>query len=803
MKVVLTEKPSVARDIASHLAARSRREGFFEGNGYQVTWALGHLVTLKEPDDYDPALKKWSLERLPFVPDRFELKLIDDKRCRQQFAVIKKLFRDATELICATDAGREGELIFRYILELTRCRSKPIQRLWLSSLTPEAIRNAFGNLRPSADYDNLYFAAKCRSEADWIVGLNATRNLTVRFGGRGILWTAGRVQTPVLAMIVGRDDEIRAFRPQSFWELLTRYRDTEFRFAGGRFWKEEDAQHLLQQVTGFDFYIHKVETKPEKSLPPQLYDLTDLQRDMNRRFAIPAAETLRAAQSLYESKLITYPRTDSRYLGSDMKREVPGILRKLAAIRPTEIGRLNLQALRFDHRIINDKKISDHHAIIPTGTPPGNLSPRQQQVFDAVVTRMIAAFYPPCLKEVTRVEGQANNVPFVAKGTRVTSPGWTELYPRKVVDQGKGDKQPLPEFRVGQHGPHEPSVRHGETQPPQHFTENSLLGALETAGKLVDEEQLKDALKEKGLGTPATRAPIIETLLKRNYIQRAQKTLTATDQGRYLVALVQQRDLKSPELTGEWEARLKKIETGHADPEQFMTGIVDYARDIIRTSDVSQIDESTLGPCPSCGRPVIQGKRGFGCSGWRDGCRFVLWRTYKDHELHINQIRRILQHRILLPPLQLVCNERGEQRRVVLYLSDSGQLMEVPEPESQERRPRPKARGGRKQTSRSTARTREPAAKRNTAGLGSCPICGAEVVEQQKSYSCSQWKQGCKFVIWKTMASKRIGRRTAQMLLRSKRTSVLKGFRSKQGKTFDARLKLEDGQVRFDFPSSA
>ena len=260
MKVVLTEKPSVARDIASHLAARSRRDGFFEGSGYQVTWALGHLVTLKEPNDYDPALKKWSLERLPFVPDRFELKLIDDKRCRQQFAVIKKLFRGATDLICATDAGREGELIFRYILELTKCRGKPIQRLWLSSLTPEAIRNAFRNLRPSADYDRLYFAAKCRSQADWIVGLNATRNLTVRFGGGGILWTAGRVQTPVLAMIVGRDDEIRAFRPQSFWELLTRYRDTEFRFAGGRFGKQEDAQSLLQQVTGFDFYIDKVET---------------------------------------------------------------------------------------------------------------------------------------------------------------------------------------------------------------------------------------------------------------------------------------------------------------------------------------------------------------------------------------------------------------------------------------------------------------------------------------------------------------------------------------------------------------
>ena len=446
MKVVLAEKPSVARDLASFLKATSRRDGYFEGSGYQVTWALGHLVELKEPADYDPALKKWSLDTLPFVPNEFELKLRGDKRARQQFAVVKRLFRAAEGLICATDAGREGELIFRYILTLTGCTRKPAQRLWLSSLTPQAIRTAFRSLRPLADYDNLYAAAKCRSEADWIVGLNATRNYTVRYGSAGILWSLGRVQTPVLAMIVRRDDEIRTFKPQPFWELMTNYRKVCFRYAGDRFDKQEDAQALLDRVSNHALVIQKVESKPEKSLPPQLYDLTELQRDMNRRFGISAADTLQSAQSLYEAKLITYPRTDSRYLSTDMKKEVPGILRQLQSLKPNEVGKLDLQALPFSGRIVNNQKVTDHHAIIPTGAAPGILRDREQKVYEAIVVRLIAAFYPPCLKEVTTVDGVANDVPFRARGVRVVSPGWTELYPRKSAEQEGEDEQPLPDF---------------------------------------------------------------------------------------------------------------------------------------------------------------------------------------------------------------------------------------------------------------------------------------------------------------------------------------------------------------------
>jgi DNA topoisomerase-3 len=353
---------------------------------------LGHLVGLKEPGDYDLALKTWSLDTLPFVPKEFELKLREDKRAVQQFAVVQRLFHTADELICATDADREGELIFRYILTLTGCTHKPAQRLWLSSLTPQAIRAAFRSIRPLAHYDNLYAAAKCRSEADWVVGLNATRNYTVRFGSAGILWTLGRVQTPVLAMIVRRDDEIRTFNPQSFWELMTQYRQTCFRYSGDRFDKQAEAQSLLDRVRNHAMVIQQVDRKPERSLPPQLYDLTELQRDMNRRFGMSAASTLQSAQSLYERKLITYPRTDSRYLSTDLQKEVPGILRQLQSVKPKEIGRLDLDALSFTGRIVNNQKVTDHHAIIPTGAQPAKLSGQDQKVYEAIVVRFVAAF---------------------------------------------------------------------------------------------------------------------------------------------------------------------------------------------------------------------------------------------------------------------------------------------------------------------------------------------------------------------------------------------------------------------------
>ena len=772
-----------------------RREGYFEGRGYQVTWALGHLATLKEPQDYDAALKKWSLESLPIVPERFGVKLIEEGGSRKQFGVIRRLFRDADELICATDAGREGELIFRYILELAGCVGKPSKRLWLSSLTESAIRDAFARLRPLADYDALYDAARCRSEADWLIGLNATRFHTVKHRASGILWSVGRVQTPVLALIVRRDDEIRTFRSEPFWELTTHYRKVLFKFAGDRFAQEEDAQVLLSKVAGHPFVIKGVDRKAERLSPPLLHDLTDLQREMNRRFGMSADATLKSAQSLYESKLITYPRTDSRHLTRDMKGKLPGILEQLRAYKPSEIGRLDLANLPFSGRIIDDVKVSDHHAIIPTGKKVATPSPAHQRVYDAIVVRLIAAFYPACVKEATTVDGASEGVPFRARGVRVVDPGWTILESHK--DEKKDDAQDLPDFRPGESGPHAPAVRRGETTPPKPYTEGTLLGAMETAGKLVDDEALKEALKERGLGTPATRASIIETLLTRGYISREGKTLAATDAGRYLIAIVRDRGLKSAELTGDWEARLRAIERGQLDPETFMAEIGRYTADVVRAVD-PPIDPTRLGDCPRCGRPVVEGKKGFGCSGWKEGCPFVVWRECGGQILTDDQIRQLLQRRILPKP--------GAPTEVILQLLDNGLVSEIPVPTGPSRKQsgkisRPAAGGGKRWGGRraSTAPPAEAAPNTVAIAYGACPLCKSPVVEGAKSYGCSGWRDGCKFAIWKTIAGKKITPKTAQALLSKGRSQPLKGFASKSGETFDARLKLEGGEVRFDF----
>lgn len=796
MKVVIAEKPSVARDIASFLRATSRHDGYFEGGGYRVTWAFGHLAELKMPEDYHPEWKAWSLVDLPIIPPTFEVKLTGDRRASQQFAVIKRLFHSASELICATDAGREGELIFRYILALAGCERRPFRRLWLSSLTPAAIREAFSRLRPHTDYENLYAAARCRSESDWIVGLNATRCLTLVHRQQGLLWSAGRVQTPVLAMIVRRDDEIRTFLAEPFWELLTRYRQTLFQYTGERCAKEAEALQLLQRVQGHELVIQREQRKQENSQPPQLYDLTELQRDMNRRYGFSADATLQAAQLLYEGKLITYPRTDSRYLSDDLKRTIPDTLRELEPLKPEAIGRLNLKSLTFSGRIINNSKVTDHHAIIPTGSSPGELKSREEKVYDAVLMRLIAVFYPPCVKEVTTVDALSNRVSFRARGVRIVSPGWTVLDPRtKTDEQAEQDEtsQRLPAFRSGERGPHEPFIKRGETSPPKPFTENTLLGAMETAGKLVDDEQLKEALKQRGLGTPATRAAIIETLLKRGYIVRDQKTLAATDLGRFLTAVIHDERLKSPELTGEWEAQLRQIEAGRLDPKQFMAAIADYIREIVRSVQTPSVDQGKIGECPRCGRTVIEGKRDFGCSGWREGCSFILRREYKSHTLTTAEVRELVQRRVLLTPVGL-----SDNGGVILALTDWGAVVEIcpPTPPSTSTES-----GKRRRTAGPRGKSPKPQEFTAETALGSCPLCGSDVVEQKQSYRCGNWRAGCPVTIWKAVAGKRLSPRMAKTLLEKGRTSLLKGFKSKAGKAFSARLRLVDGQVQLDFES--
>jgi len=805
VKVVLAEKPSVARDLARFLGAQGRRDGYLEGNGYQVTWAYGHLVTLKEPQDYDPALKRWRLETLPFIPPEFGLKVIDTKLARKQFKIVKGLFRAASEIICATDAGREGELIFRYIQHLSGCTRKPWKRLWLSSLTDRAIREAMENIRDGAAFDTLFAAARCRSEADWIVGLNSTRNFTVRYGGAGTLWSVGRVQTPVLAMIVRRDDEIRRFKPEKFWELLTRYRGAAFKYAGKRFSDSDKASGMLAEVEGRPFTVTAIVAKEQTVPPPLLYDLTALQRDMNWRFGLSAAATLKVAQQLYEAKVTTYPRTDSRFLPSDMRSEIPRILSQLTPLKPEAVRALDLERLRYSARIINDKKVSDHHAIIPTGKLPTGLTGAAAKVFDAVATQFIAAFHPYCKKLNTTVEGVSNQVPFRARGVQVLVPGWTALHPKKKSTTGaKEEEQELPAFTEGETGPHEPLVREGVTKPPPHYTDSSLLAAMETCGKTVEDEELREALKEKGLGTPATRAQTIETLLNRKYLARSGKRLEATDAGRCLIALITDEGLKSPELTGEWEGKLKQLEAGTLAPEQFIEGIATYTRGIIRSSATPPpVDEARLGDCPLCKGEVIEGKRGVGCSGWRDGCPFVLLKQHKSVLFTTAQFRELLQLGRLAAPVALV--DGAGVRQVLLLLEPDGELREIALPKS--------GRGGRSARStldRNSGRGRRPSRAPQYLGspqsppstgdaFGKCPACGKPVMETPKAFGCSDWRNGCKFAVWKWTSGKRISADTARTLISRGSTATLKGFKSKAGKPFQARLKIENGAVKLDF----
>jgi len=710
MNVVVAEKPSVARDLAKVLGASQRRDGFLEGNGWKITWALGHLATLKTPDEYDPSLKRWSLESLPFVPDRFELKPVDEGGGRKvQLDRVAELCREAEELVCATDAGREGELIFRYILEYAGCPERPHKRLWLSSLTEQAIKQGFDKLKEGADYENLHDAARSRSEADWIVGLNATRAYTVRYGGGSVLWSLGRVQTPVLALIAERDDEIRVFDARPFWELRTKYRKALFKYTGDRFREKEPAQELLDKVTGEDLVIERVDKKQESLPPPLLYDLTQLQRDMNLRHGLSAARTLAVAQELYEKKVLTYPRTDSRHLSLDMVDQVRNTLAGLRKWNPDALALLaeyvgaGAEGERGPRskpkRVFDDGKVTDHHAIIPTGRIE-TFSGDHKAVFEAVATRLVQVFLGPRLQDVTTAHAKVLQVPFRARGVVVTDPGWSELEPKeaskakprgkkKKADDGDDDKQELPPFEQGEQGPHEPVLHEGKTKAPRPYTENTLLAAMETCGKLVDDEQLREAMKGRGIGTPATRASIVETLLSRGYIRRDKKALRVTDLGRYLIAIIADPVLKSPELTGDWEQKLGEIERGKRERETFMQDIAAMIRSLIDEGLSPVLHRDGFGACPLCGAPVIEGREAYGCSKWKDGCGYRLSKQYRGLALTRQLARELISRGVILRPLEI----EGERR--ILCRTAKGEPIDLAPPSrdaQQRRKPRPKPR---------------------------------------------------------------------------------------------------------------
>lgn len=775
MKVVLAEKPSVARDIAKYLGATSQGKGFLRNDEWTVTWAFGHMVELQEPEEYNPKWKSWRLSNLPIIPQDFKLRTRKDGSAHEQLMTIKALFEEADEIVCATDAGREGELIFRYILTWAQCESKPCKRLWISSLTESAIEKGFSKLAPSESYDRLYQAAKCRSEADWIVGLNATRFFTVEYGQRNLLLSLGRVQTPILAMIVNRDLEIDFFKPKDFWEVHTLCCGAKLKHTDGKFEDKTKAETIIEKVSGQPLVVQSISQKNEKSNPPQLYDLTSLQQDMNKRFGFTADQTLKLAQTLYESKHLTYPRTDSRYLSSDIEPTIQPLLEALRRIKPDEIAGLDLGQLKFTKRIVDDKKVSDHHAIIPTEVLGDRLSGDERKLYDAVVTRLIAVFYPPCIKAVTVVEAVAAEELFRARGKVLVDAGWQALYakdtPDKTEESDDEGTQDLPEFVEGESHPHEPALPQFKTSAPKRFNEATLLQLMETAGKIVDDEDLKEALKDKGVGTPATRASIIEVLIQRQYVERKGKSLLSTESGRGLISLIQDERLKSPELTGDWEFRLKQVERGEYDPAQFMSEVADYTREILQCTADKTIDLANLGPCPICNAPVMKGRTAYGCSDWKQGCKFVLAAEVWGLTLSPQLAREILTHKRSLTPHPITVKK--QKLFATLRLDKKGKLHhDIAEVEKKE------------------------AAQ---DALGTCPTCGGDIVVGAKAYGCSNWRNGCKFVIWKTIAQREIPTEVAQQLLDAGTTEMLSGFKSKAGKDFEAKLKVVAGEVKFDF----
>ena len=586
MIVCIAEKPSVARDIAKVLGANTTHEGYMEGNGYQVTWTFGHLCTLKEPHDYTDQWKAWALSRLPMIPPRFGIKLIADKGVEKQFKVIESLFQKADEIVNCGDAGQEGELIQRWVMQKAAVRC-PVKRLWISSLTEESIKEGFKTLKDQAEYQSLYEAGLSRAIGDWLLGMNATRLYTLKYGQNRQVLSIGRVQTPTLALIVNRYHEITNFKPEAYWVLSTVYRDTTFTATKGKYGSVEDGQKDLQSVEGKEFTVTDISTKKGTEAPPRLYDLTSLQVECNKHYGFSVEQTLQTIQSLYEKKYTTYPRVDTTYLSDDIYPKCPDILAKLTNYAQyTEP--LAGKKLPKSKKVFDNSKVTDHHAIIPTGVVPTGLSFAEEKVYDEVCRHFIAVFYPDCQFATTTVLGKVEEVEFKTSGKQILVPGWREVIkPVKQEEEKKegqeDEEKTLPIFEKGEHGPHKPQLAEKWTTPPKPYTEATLLRAMETAGKLVDDESLREVMKENGIGRPSTRAAIIETLFKRNYIRKVRKSLEPTPTGIELIGLIHEELLKSAELTGIWEKKLREIEQHKYEARQFLDELKQMVTEIVTT----------------------------------------------------------------------------------------------------------------------------------------------------------------------------------------------------------------------------
>ena len=684
MIVCIAEKPSVAKDIARILGATSAHNGYMEGNGYQVTWTFGHLCTLKEPNDYTDLWKHWSLSALPMIPPRFGIKLIDDDGIKRQFAVIEKLMQSADSIVNCGDAGQEGELIQRWVMQKAGAKC-PVKRLWISSMTDEAIREGFSQLKDQSEYQPLYIAGLSRAIGDWLLGMNATRLYTLKYGQNRQVLSIGRVQTPTLALIVNRQKEIDSFEPEPYWVLATVYRDTTFTATKGKFTTKEEGEAAFSTIADKPFTVTAVQKKNGTEAPPRLFDLTSLQVECNRKFSYSAETTLKIIQGLYESKLTTYPRVDTQYLSDDIYPKCPSILSGISKQYGPLMQPLMGKKLTKSKRVFDTSKVTDHHAIIPTGVPATSLTDLERNVYDLIARRFIAVFYPDCKFSTTTVLGNVEDIEFKVNGKEILSPGWRAVYAQPTSqtatptanatsdddDHNKGDEErTLPTFVKGESGPHMPTLSEKWTTPPKYYTEATLLRAMETAGKFVEDETLRAALKENGIGRPSSRAGIIETLFKRHYIRRERKNLVATATGIELIDIIHEELLKSCELTGIWEKRLRDIEHKKDDAADFINGlkqqVTEIVNDVLRDNtnrrvtiltdedlkkkkkttkkktttakadnkkadapqptppDSTSADDSIIGTtCPVCGKgTIIKGKTAYGCSNWRNGCTY-------------------------------------------------------------------------------------------------------------------------------------------------------------------------------------
>ena len=744
MKVCIAEKPSVAREIASVLGANTKHDGYYEGNGYAVTYTFGHLCTLKEPNDYKPHWKSWDLNNLPMLPEKFETKVVENSGIQKQFKIVKSLFDKAEVVINCGDAGQEGELIQRWVMNEANYKGE-VQRLWISSLTTEAIKEGFENLKPSENYDNLFYAGFSRAIGDWLLGMNATRLYTVKHGGYKQVLSIGRVQTPTLAMVVDRFKEIENFKPQPYWELQTLYRETLFSYEEGRFLNKEDGQLLANKVKESDFEIVSVDKKNGNEFAPKLFDLTGLQVYCNTKFGFSADETLKIAQSLYEQKVVTYPRVDTTFLPSDIYPKVPGILQKLSNYSTLTQPILE-KKIKKSPKVFNDKKVTDHHAIIPTGIEI-NLPYNQQQVYDIIVKRFIAVFYDDCLVANTTVVGKAADVLFKTTGKEILKKGFRVVFEDPNAKEKEADI--LPSFVVGERGPHEPSFLEKETKPPNQFTEATLLRAMETAGKQVDDEDLRELMKENGIGRPSTRANIIETLFKRQYIFRNKKQVLPTPTGIQLIETIQNELIKSAELTGSWEKQLKDIEKGTYTAGAFIKNmksmveaLVTEVRSETRHANIShagniqkeavKVEQKKAAgilaeACPKCKKGnLIKGKSAYGCSEYKSGCDFVLPYVFSDKKITESQYMRLLQKGSTVN-IKGFKTEAGAVEGLIRFEENYKLKLE-------EKKTAPKAKSEAKLEAASDSLT--------------CPKCKkGTVLKGNTAYGCSDYKLGCDFKV--------------------------------------------------------